>query len=385
MKLAFCLFKYFPWSGLARDFLKIALECHRRGHDLHVYAQEWQGARPAGIPINVLKVSALANHTRNRSFYRQFREITAREHFDAIIGFNKMPGLDMYYCADVCYVSRAKRHGRLYQLISPRFRHFHSFERAVFDVQSSTTILSLSERGKGVYQEYYGTLESRFQPTPPNLDFERKPYHRPEAVRRKKREELMIKDNESLLLFIGSGFKRKGLDRAIKAMAALPGALRHNTTMLVVGQDKAARYLRLAARSGLAGKVRFLGGRDDLVELMAAGDLLIHPAYQETTGTVLIEAVVAGLPVLVTDVCGYAHHITSADAGVVLGSPFVQQKLNEKLQYALTTTERARWRKNGIEYGENPGLYRMPETVSDLIEERAAERMISTGKFVKEN
>ena len=199
-------------------------------------------------------------------------------------------------------------------------------------------------------------------------------------MRRKKREELGLEDHQSLLLFVGSGFRRKGLDRAIKAMAALPEALRHNSTMLVVGQDKAARYLRLAARSGQAGKVRFLGGRDDLVELMAAGDLLIHPAREETTGTVLIEAVVSGLPVLVTDVCGYAHHITNADAGVVLGSPFVQQKLNQELQYALTTNERARWRKNGIEYGEDPGLYRMPEMISDMIEERATERMITTDK-----
>ena len=89
---------------------------------------------------------------------------------------------------------------------------------------------------------------------------------------------------------------------------------------------------------------------------------------------------VTKLPVLVTDVCGYAHHITSADAGVVLESPFEQQKLNQELQYALTTDNRARWRKNGIEYGENPDLYRMPETVSNMIEERATERMISTGK-----
>ena len=371
MKLAFCLFKYFPWSGLARDFLRIVQECHRRGHDTHVYAREWQGDRPAGIPINVRPVSALANHTRNRSFYQQFREITANQHFDLIVGFNKMPGLDLYYCADVCYAGRDKRHGRLYQQISPRFRNFQAFERAVFDVQSSTTILSLSERQKEVYQEYYGTPASRFRAVPPNLDFERKPYHRPEVVRRKKREELGLEDHQSLLLFAGSGFKRKGLDRAIRGMAALPDELRQDTTMLVVGQDKAARYRRLAANSGLAGKVCFLGGRDDLVELMAAGDLLIHPAREETTGTVLIEAVVAGLPVLVTDVCGYAHHITNADAGVVSESPFVQQQFNQELHYALTTDNRARWRKNGIEYGENPGLYRMPETVSDQIEERA--------------
>ena len=373
MKLAFCLFRYFPWSGLARDFLRIVQECHRRGHDTHVYAREWQGDRPAGIPINILKVSALTNHTRNRLFYRQFREITARPHFDAIIGFNKMPGLDLYYCADVCYAGRDKRHGSLYQQISPRFRHFQAFERAVFDVGSATTLLSLSERQKEVYQEYYGAPASRFRTVPPNLDIRQKPYHRPATVRRKKREELGLEDHQSLLLFIGSGFRRKGLDRAIRAMAALPEALRQDTIMLVVGQDKATRYQRLAARSGQARKVHFLGGRDDVVELMAAGDLLIHPAREETTGTVLIEAVVAGLPVLVTDVCGYAHHITRAEAGVVSGPPFVQQQFNQELHYALTTDNRAEWRENGIEYGENPGLYRMPETISDLIEERVTQ------------
>ncbi len=375
MKLAFCLFRYFPWSGLARDFLRVVQECHRRGHDIHVYVREWQGERPAAIRVHVLGTSRLTNHNRDKSFYRRFREIAARQHFDVIIGFNRMPGLDMYYCADLCYASRGnKHHGRLYRWISPRFRHFQVFEQAVFGIQASTTILSLSEAQKGVYQEHYATPGSRFRPVPPNLDIRNKPWHQPATVRRKKRKELGLKDHQSLLLFVGSGFRTKGLDRAIRAMAALPATLRQDTRMLVVGQDRATRYQRLANRTGQAAKVRFLGGRDDVVELMAASDLLIHPARQETTGTVLLEAVVAGLPVLVTDVCGYAYHVASAQAGVVSESPFVQQTFDQELYYALTTDQRAGWYKNGIEYGANPGLYRMPETVSDLIEERAATR-----------
>ena len=374
MKLAFCLFRYFPWSGLARDFLRVVQECHRRGHDTQVYAREWQGDRPDGIPVNILQVSAFSNHARDRGFYRKFREITTRQQFDVIVGFNKMPGLDLYYCADVSYANRDKLHGRLYQWISPRYRHLQSFERAVFDAQASTTILSLSEHAKEVYREYYGTPDSRFRPVPPNLDIRQKPYHRPAVVRRKKRAELGVEGHQSLLLFTGSDFRGKGLDRAIRAMAALPEILRQDTVLLVAGQDKAARCQRLAARSGLAEKVRFLGGRDDIVDLMAAGDLLIHPARRENTGSVLIEAVASGLPVLVTDVCGYAHHVTDAQAGIVSESPFTQQKFNHELHNALTTGHRAEWRQNGIEYGKNPDLYRMPETVSDLIEERASDR-----------
>ncbi len=46
---------------------------------------------------------------------------------------------------------------------------------------------------------------------------------------------------------------------------------------------------------------------------------------------------VTGLPVLVTDVCGYANHVTSAETGIVSRSPFIQQQFNQKLHYALTT------------------------------------------------
>ncbi len=44
MTLAFILYKYFPFGGLQRDFMRIALECQRRGHDIRVYTLIWEGA-----------------------------------------------------------------------------------------------------------------------------------------------------------------------------------------------------------------------------------------------------------------------------------------------------------------------------------------------------
>ena len=37
MQLAFVLYKYFPFGGLQRDFMRIALECQKRGHQIRVY------------------------------------------------------------------------------------------------------------------------------------------------------------------------------------------------------------------------------------------------------------------------------------------------------------------------------------------------------------
>lgn len=112
-------------------------------------------------------------------------------------------------------------------------------------------------------------------------------------------------------------------------------ATKVKTKLIVVGQDKPKRYQALAAKLDILSQVQFYSGRDDIPELMAAADVLMHPAYQESAGIVLIEAIAAGLPVITTETCGYAHHVASADCGVVISEPFEQTQLNEVLARGL--------------------------------------------------
>ena len=158
------------------------------------------------------------------------------------------------------------------------------------------------------------------------------------------------------------------MDRAIKALASLPDTVRTKTKLLVVGQSRTEAFYRLAVKLNVADNVVFLGGRDDIPELMKAGDLLIHPAYAETIGAVLLEAIVSGLPVLATPVCGYSRHIELAGAGYELKKHFSQVELNNKLHDMLVSDKKAQWRSNGLEYGKDPNLYTMPEKVVSIIE-----------------
>jgi len=368
MRFAFALYRYFPYSGLARDFLRILLEAQSRGHEIDVYVSRWEGDRPQGVDINELHAQALTNHSRNVVFHRLFMQAIEGQHYDAIVGFNKMPGLDIYYGADYCYVARAKPNYAPVYRLTPRYSHQHQFERGVFHSGSKTMILSLSEREKSVYQQHYGTPESRFVLMPPTLDKSRKLSGDADQTRIDKRKALKLRENDCLLLFIGSGFKTKGLDRANLALDALPEKIKQCTQLFVVGQDSMQHFKRQADALGLQDKVLFLGGRTDVPELMLAGDLLIHPAYSENTGTVILEAIISGLPVIATDVCGYAPHIDIADAGQVLRSPFSQAKLNQLLPDMLVSPHRKQWRANGRAYGVDPSLYQMPETAVDTIE-----------------
>ena len=61
LKLAFCLYKYFPYGGLQRDFLQIARECQTLGHDIRVYTLSWQGHQPKGFDVTIVPVDALTN------------------------------------------------------------------------------------------------------------------------------------------------------------------------------------------------------------------------------------------------------------------------------------------------------------------------------------
>ena len=369
MRLAFCLFKYFPYGGLQRDLLDLALFRARAGDEVFIYTMEWQGERPAPLRIRLVPARGLTNHGRCRSYHRQLAGLMAQDGIELSIGFNRMPGLDIYFGSDLSYLAR--RHGWL-RRCTRRYRLFVAFERAVFSPASQTHILALTEAQKREYQAQWRTPDGRFTVLPPGISpLARAPAAAgARAARQRLRAGFGVDDSQILLLLIASAFKTKGLDRALLAMQALPPALRARAQLLVVGQDKARPWQRLAQRLGLERQVQFAGGQDRIPAIMQAGDLLLHPAYKESSGKTILESVVAGLPIIVTSVCGFAYHVDRAGAGVVLPAPFEQRFFNRQLAAAMADAgQRAAWRQSGIRYGRRQDLYSMTRAASEAIDQ----------------
>ncbi|MDD9858691.1 MAG: glycosyltransferase, partial [Gammaproteobacteria bacterium] len=102
MNLAFALFTYFPFGGLTRDMTAIARACRRRGHRVRVYAGACRGPVDDDLEVQIVPSNALTNPGKNRRFARRLPDVVAAFSPRLIIGFNKMPGLDLYYAADDC-------------------------------------------------------------------------------------------------------------------------------------------------------------------------------------------------------------------------------------------------------------------------------------------
>jgi UDP-glucose:(heptosyl)LPS alpha-1,3-glucosyltransferase len=314
LDLAFCLYRVTPFGGLERNAIELALAALARGHRVSLFTRRFEGVRPAGVEIHELPVRARTNIGLDRAFAQAVRPALDRARPDVVVGFNRMEGLDVFYAADPCYVATHARPGRI---LLPNRRQRAAWERALFAPGARTELLVLSERERERYREHFGTEEERLHVLPPGLRAEflvDGPYSAPGL-----RAELGLPAEALLVLAVGSDFARKGLDLTLAALSRLPLGLREQTWLVVVGAGRPARFRRQARELGLEERTRFAGGRPDVLDCYRAADLLVHPAREENTGSVLLEAMSQGVPVVCSDACGYAPYVGESHAGFALG------------------------------------------------------------------
>jgi UDP-glucose:(heptosyl)LPS alpha-1,3-glucosyltransferase len=136
------------------------------------------------------------------------------------------------------------------------------------------------------------------------------------ALRDATREQLGISNTAPVAVFVGSGFERKGLRAFLEALAQYK-----NTDALfgiVVGKDKLlGKYQTLAAKLGIADRVKFTGGVSDTRPYYAAADVFVLPTLYEPFGLVYLEAMAAGLPVVASTRAGAAELVREGVNGCV--------------------------------------------------------------------
>ncbi len=367
MKLLFCLFNYFPYGGLQRDFLRIAEICRDHGDSIYVFTMRWLGDIPQGFNVSLIGAYGFTNHRKCFNFSEKVSKILKQEHFDAVVGFNKMKNLDVYYAADPCFKARVIEKRPYTHHFYSRIHTYITLEKSVFDPASRTEILLITSQERDKFIRHYNTPTERFHTLPPGIDRARFSNINAGAERQAIRKEFGIADNEYLLLMVGSSFQTKGVDRSILALSGLPERLKKRTRLFIIGKGKSRPFEKIARRLNVIERVHFLGERDAVARFMCAADLLLHPAYSENTGTVLLESLLSGLPVLATDICGFAFHIRNARAGWLVPSPFDQKVFNHMLEQMLESPEKQNWKNNGPVYASRHDLYSMPEKAAAII------------------
>ena len=305
---------------------------------------------------------------RNKGFIDKLLPILDAQSYDLIIGFNRMPGLDLYFAADPCFVARFSGVRKFLNKITGRYKYYSFCENAVFGEQAKTVALLISSNQLESFKKHYNTPNKRMLLMPPGIEKSRLRPDNADQIRAEFRKKLGLTEQDKVVLMIGTAFKTKGLDRSIKALAQLPDELKQHTFLYVIGEGHHKPFERMAKMLGVSKNLCFFFGQDNVLPFLLGADYLLQPSYSDTTGMAILEAIISGLPVIATDVCGYAFHVQKANAGRVLPSPFSVTEFARYIQEVLTSSDRDRWIANGVRYSKSEDLYSMHEKVVAIIE-----------------
>lgn len=323
MKIGLFLHRYFPFGGQQRDFLGVAQALIDCGHFPEIFVMEKSDPIPlsSDVPVHRIRCHAWTNAGQAKEFSQKASSLADRLGVNVRLGFVKMQGLDYYFCADPCLKAKVSS----WKARLPRYYTYLQLEASTFQRDGTTRYFALADEQVEAYAKCYGIDRQRFEVLLPNLH--------PSLQNGSSKRNPGIR-----VLFVGSDFRRKGLDRLLTACASVD--VRQcdiQPEIIIVGKGEVPPELRQRCeKSGW--KVCAVGPQLDVRPFYTTSSVLIHPARSEPGGLVLLEAMSQGLPVIATDVCGYARFVRDANAGWVLSEASVEESLLKVLQEILSST-----------------------------------------------
>ena len=370
MKYLLAIYRYDPFGGLQRDTLRLIEELLGRGHSVILFAAVWEGPPPPnGVSLELTPVRKFAaNHTRMAQFAEAFRRRLEQKDFDISVAMSRIPGADYYFAADVCMkLYWGKIHSPFALRFNPRYATYLRMERDVIAPPSATRIACIVPGQLRDYAAAYGIPEERMFLLPPGMNpaCRRPPEPEAEAIRADMRGKLGAAPGDTVVLLISNSVFNKGTDRAIAALGALPGKLRETVRLWIVGKVKPREIQPMIDAAGLSSRTNILGQTDGVSGCMFASDLFLHPARNEATGTTLVEALAAGLPVLTTDACGFAPYVRDA-TGTVLDEPYRQDEAVRMLEDMIPRLDELKRRT--LAYAENQDFCSRAKVFADILE-----------------
>lgn len=318
-------------GGVERYASTLASALVERGHSVRVLLEAPappRGEDDAGVELEPVPVPRGPRLTRARRFDRAVRERLAasRERFDLVQGFGRTTCHDVYRVGGGTHRAylRALRPyrsaaARLRDALRPKTRLVLRAERAIFS-QPGVRYIANSERTRDDVVRDHGVEAGRIRVIHNGVDTRAFQPARCRSRRKELREAWGLPETAWVGAFVGSGFERKGLRYALRALAALR-ARGTDGRLLVAGRGRSGTYRREAAALGVAESVRWLGPVRDVEAVYAASDYAILPSLYEPFGIAPLEALACGLPVVVTRGCGVAELLEEGREGVLLPRP----------------------------------------------------------------
>jgi len=286
-------------GGAEAYLLRLAHGLVKAGHEpTLITSAEWPSDRwPGG------RIVRLPGKTPS-----QFAKAFAETNFgvDLTFSLERVPGCDVFRAGDGVHAAWLQRRGAFE---SPWKRWFHQYnpkhfalmhlERQLF--RSAKAVIANSRMVATEIRHWHGYPAEQIHIVPNGIG-----PALPRQDRALARQKLGLPAEAFCVLFVGTGWERKGLKFAIEAVERLG----KDALLVVAGRGPQARYASAQAR--------FLGPISDLSALFSAADVFTLPTIYDPFSNACLEALAAGLPVVTTTANGFSEIITPGIHGHVV-------------------------------------------------------------------
>lgn len=360
-------------GGTEKDLYRTAEGLRDLGHEVHLFCCEYGVAAPAGVQSHLLPVLPLGRTARLASLAILGPKCIERFQCDVVVSFGRMLRQDVLRCGGGShrgFLQRMALSGgarrRLWQEFSPYHQSLLAIERREFCAGRYKKILAVSGEVKRDLIENYAVPENTIAVIYNGVDTERFHPANRESRGLTVRRQHAIPPTAPLVLFVGNGFQRKGLDRL---MTLWDSVKMKEVYLLVVGDDARLSRYRSWAASVAPGRIAFAGRREDVENYYAAADMVALPSLQEAFGNVVLEALSSGVPVLVSATAGAAEILAGRlIKGAVAGSDDPAALANALLELLRSSSD-ATLRREARQLAEQYSWTRHFDKVDALLKE----------------
>ncbi|KAF0162851.1 MAG: UDP-glucose:(heptosyl)LPS alpha-1 3-glucosyltransferase [Rhodocyclaceae bacterium] len=317
MKLAIVRQKYTPFGGAER-FVERALAALRANHvDVSIVAREWQDDVAGDMPCVRVNPFYLGRTWRDAGFSRGVQRLLAQRRFDLVQSHERIPGCDIYRAGDGVHATWLELRNKPSDAYSPWHRYTIAAEAEMFRHPKLRTVICNSRMVRDDIARRFGLAGEKLQVIYSGVDLDAFHPRLREEQGLALREKTGVGETAPVLLFVGSGYQRKGVPTLLRALSQMK---RNDARLWVVGRDKDEMLMRkLAQTLGVDERVLFLGAQTDVKPFYGAADVFALPTIYDPFPNAALEALACGLPLVTTTTCGAAELVT-ADNGLVISA-----------------------------------------------------------------
>ena len=346
MKVALVRYRYTPHGGAERYLDGLLAGLRTAGAEITLLTASWEGKGASGIPVVRIPVPHRPAPLRLLLFARAARAWAEVNPEWLLFSLERVPGAEVYRAGDGCHAEWLLRKKPLRPVswpldwIRPLSRTYLALERGMFLSPRLRAVIANSGRGREDIVRHFRVPREKIAVIYNGVDTSEFPLDGKPAARRFLREQFGIRNEETVFLFVGSGFGRKGVGVLVDASVHLT---RRGVPfrVIVVGKGNAGPYLRVAHQGGAGGRIHFTGPVAGARDFFLGADAFVFPTLYEPFSNACLEAMAAGLPVVTTAVNGASEVLREGESGYVVDDPLDADALADRMERLLSPDRRA--------------------------------------------